>query len=93
MSTPAPSLRESVGLDSYVAAAMESLKALHVMVTSLATDVAALRRTILEEPGFALSYEEHLKAAVSSAKPLLAEAMKVYDQVIDGAESLGRIKN
>jgi hypothetical protein len=92
MSTPAPSLNENYGLASYVAAAMESVKALHLMITALTTDVAALRRTMLEEPGFAISYEEHLKVAVSSAKPLLQEAMKVYDKIIDGAESVGHIK-
>ena len=88
MSTLAPPLKahRQVCLDN--AAIVETLKALHVLVTSVMTDLAALRKTILEDPSFAVTYQAHLKAAVLTARPLLAEVLQSYDALGETSETL-----
>jgi hypothetical protein len=67
---------------------IETTKALHALVATVMAEQAALRRTILEHPAFAVSYENHLKTAADTARPLLAEALESYDVLLENADSL-----
>jgi len=82
MATPSPSLRENCGSGSQFAVAIEAIKALHVVLASVMSDLAALRRTVLDDPTFAGLYEKNLRAASRTARPLLAEAIAHYDEMI-----------
>jgi hypothetical protein len=84
MSASATSLNDT-GLGSYVASAVESIRALHIMVTSLATALTAMRRMLLEELGFAEEYQEQLRIAAEATRPLLEDAMITFEKVIDHA--------
>jgi len=69
--------------------AMRAIKALHVTIASVMVDLAALRRSALEDPEFAGLYAKHLKAAADVARPLLAEAMESYEGMISFQEEVG----
>lgn len=64
----------------------ESMKALHVMVVSVMADITAVRRTLLVNPEQVEEYEAQLKAANETAKPLLDEAMRMYDRKLESPE-------
>jgi hypothetical protein len=82
MATPSPSLRNTSVSNSQFASAIEAVKALHVVLASVMTDVAALRRTVLDDPGFAELYEKNLREASKTTRPLVAEAIAQYDEMI-----------
>lgn len=90
MATSAPSLPGKCVSCSHFAAAIEAVKAVHVVLTALMTDLAALRRSVLDDPEFAELYAKHLVAASNAVRPLLAEVLKRYDEIISsGQESNG----
>ena len=82
MATPSPSLRENSISCSQFVAAIEAVKALHVVLASVMTDLAALRRTVLDDPSFAILYEKNLREASKTTRPLVAEAIAHYDDMI-----------
>ena len=89
MSAPTPALREKFPAYTQFVAVMEAVKALHVMVASVMADLAALRRTVLEDPELAELYAEHLRDATDTTRPLLAEALECYQTMIPtGGEPL-----
>ena len=82
MATPSPSLREKSVSCSQYASAIEAVKAIHVVLASVMVDLAALRRTVLEDPEFAEQYARHLREASQTTRPLVAEAIEHYDEMI-----------
>jgi hypothetical protein len=88
MSTPAHLPKESVQENCTMLTLIETIKALHALVATVMADQAALRRTVLEDPSFALSYDVHLKAATETARPLLAEALESYDALMEEVSTL-----
>jgi hypothetical protein len=92
MATPSPSLRDKSVPVNPVASAIEAVKAIHVVLASVMTDLAALRRTVLEEPDFAEAYAKHLREAAKASKPLVAEAIAHYDEMI-GLEQENRFQH
>ena len=88
MSTQATTLKEYSRDRRDNTAMIEAVKALHVMVAAVMADVAALRRTVLEDPTFALAYDAHLKAATRTVRPLLTEALESYDALIENFGTL-----
>lgn len=66
------------------ASAIQAMKALHVMLVSVMTELAALRRTMLDTPELRELYEQNLREATSTARPILAEAMECYETMISG---------
>jgi len=86
MATPSPSLREMPVCCRQFASAIEAVKALHVVLASVMTDLAALRRTVLEDPESAQRYSRHLREASQTIRPLVAEAIEHYDEMISVAQ-------
>jgi len=82
MANPSPSSPEADSCCIRADAAIESVKALHVVVASLMVDLAALRRAVLEHRQFADAYAKHLADASRSARPIVAEALACYDQML-----------
>jgi hypothetical protein len=69
-------------LQEFIALTLGHVKSLHAALTGLMTDVAALRRTMLAEPEDKDLYQENLRVALETAKPLVDEAMQSYDDMI-----------
>ena len=56
---------------------------LEVVLLAVMTDLAALRRTVLDDPSFADLYEKkNLREASKTTRPLVAEAIAHYDAMI-----------
>jgi hypothetical protein len=74
--------RDGECLQEFLAVTSGHVKSLHAAPTGLMTDMAALRKTILDDPEDLAQYRAHLRAAVETAKPLVDEAMRSYDEMI-----------
>ncbi|HEY6945532.1 MAG TPA: hypothetical protein VI431_10375 [Candidatus Acidoferrum sp.] len=61
---------------------VKQVRALHATLSALMTDVAAIRRTLLQGPDDLADYKNNLRAAIETAKPIVDEAMQAYDEVI-----------
>ena len=93
MATPSPSLRENSVSCSPYASAIEAVKALHVVLASVMMDLAALRRTVLDDPSFAELYEKNLREASKTTRPLVNEAIAHYDAMIALEEQNSEFNN
>lgn len=69
-------LTESLGL------AFEHIRALHVTIAAVMTDVAALRRVVTKSSKASGRYRRELAIAMATAKPLVATALRVYEEEI-----------
>jgi hypothetical protein len=58
---------------------LSCVKALHVTLSAVMADVAAIRKTMFEGAGKIDTYRNHLKQTISTTKPLVDEAMLSYD--------------
>lgn len=85
MATPARPAEKQGSSRAMAIVVMESLKALHVMVVSVMADITAVRRTLLSDSALLREYETQLNSAHVTAKPLLDEAMKSYDERLASA--------
>jgi len=85
--------REVPNLQDFVALTVKQVKTLHATLTAIMADVAALRRTVLDEPEGMGLYRTNLRSAIATAKPLLDEAMQSYDQMIRQIENLRELWN
>ena len=93
MDNPEFNDREGECLQEFLAVTLGHVKTLHAALTGLMTDMAALRRTILEEPEDLAQYQANLRIAVETAKPLVDEAMRSYDEMIQVLSSPERWAN
>ena len=84
---------EAQSLQEFLVSTLGHVRSLHATLTALLTDVAALRRTMLGEPEDLERYETNLKLAMATAKPLVDEAMRSYDEMIQALSVTGRWKN
>jgi hypothetical protein len=85
--------RDDECLQEFLAMTLGHVKSLHAALTGLMTDMAALRKTILEEPEDLAQYQANLRVAVETAKPLVDEAMRSYDEMIQVLSSSERWAN
>ena len=92
MLNPSP-IQQQNSVSPQFVAAMEAIKALHVMVVSVMTDLSALRRTVLEDQEFQNAYKKHLTQASMTARPILAEAMEDYERMISGGGAATTFEN
>ena len=58
---------------------LSCVKSLHVTLSAVMADVAAIRKTMFEDPEKIEIYRNHLKQTIATAKPLVDEAMLSYD--------------
>jgi hypothetical protein len=71
--------------------AFEHIKALHLTVAALMTDVAALRHVVLRGPGKSKLYRRTLASGVVKARPLVAAAMLAFQEEIAELETAGDV--
>ena len=82
MLTPALQDDDSQNLREFLALTVKQVKALHATLSAVMTDVAAMRRTLLEAPEHLAGYNRNLLVAIETAKPLVDTAMQSYDDMI-----------
>jgi hypothetical protein len=69
-------------LHQLMQATILQVKTLHATLGALMADVAALRRTVLQEPEDVLAYKNNLNSTLETARPLVDEAMRSYEDMI-----------
>ena len=72
---------------------VQQVKTLHAAVGAMMADVAALRRTVLQEPKEMLDYRNNLVTTIETARPLVDEAMQSYDAMIRQIEESEGVSN
>jgi hypothetical protein len=82
MLNPALEVREAQNVHELLLSTVKQVRALHATLSALMTDVAAIRRTLLESRGDMVHYKDHLRSAIETAKPIVDEAMHSYDEMI-----------
>lgn len=80
-------------LQDYVLFTIKQVKSMHAILSALMADVAAVRRTLLQDPADIADYKSNLRAAMETARPLVNEAMHSYDDMIKQIEKLGELYN
>jgi septation ring formation regulator EzrA len=75
-------VQEVQNVHALLLSTVKQVRALHATLSALMTDVAAIRRTLLQGPGNFAHYENHLRSAIETAKPIVDEAMQSYDEMI-----------
>ncbi len=80
-------------LQDFLLFTVRHVKTLHATLSALMTDVAAIRRTLLEEPEDMDQYKSNLLSAIETARPLVDEAMHSYDQMIRQIRDLEEWRN
>jgi uncharacterized membrane-anchored protein YhcB (DUF1043 family) len=58
---------------------LSCVKSLHVTLSAVMADVAAIRKTMFEDSEKIDAYRNHLKQTIATTKPLVDEAMLSYD--------------
>jgi hypothetical protein len=61
---------------------LSCVKSLHVTLSAVMADVAAIRKTMFDNSDNVEIYRTHLKQAIQTAKPLVDEAMLSYDSLV-----------
>ena len=61
---------------------LSCVKSLHVTLCAVMADIAATRKTIVDNSDNIEIYRTHLKQAIETAKPLVDEAMLSYDSLM-----------
>jgi broad specificity phosphatase PhoE len=85
--------QEIPNLQEFLICTLQHVRTLHATLSAVMTDVAAIRRTLLEEPEDVLHYKSNLLAAIKTAKPLVDEALQSYDEMIRQIQDLKEWQN
>lgn len=78
-------------------AAMEaflgSVESLHATLAAVMADAAATRNTVFDDPAGIAVYGRNLKLALSTAKPMVDEALRSHDEMLEDFVSSQGWKN
>lgn len=74
--------QEIPNLQEFLISTLQHVRTLHATLGAVMTDVAAIRRTLLEAPEDVLQYKSNLLEAIETARPLVDEALQSYDEMI-----------
>ncbi len=86
MLSSALQVRDVQNVQELLLSTVKQVRALHATLSALMADVAALRRTLLRDPGDLAHYKSNLRSAIETAKPIVDEAMQCYDDMIQQIE-------
>lgn len=93
MLDPALEIGDVQTLHHLLVTTVQQVKTLHAAVGAMMADVAALRRTVLQEPKEMLDYRNNLVTTIETARPLVDEAMQSYDAMIRQIEESEGVSN
>jgi hypothetical protein len=85
--------QERMELLAYLEALLGCVKSLHVSVGAVMADVAAIRNTVFEDPEEISLYRANLRSAVETARPVVDEAMRSYDDLMQEIVDSQQYKN
>lgn len=86
-------VREVQNLHQILLLAVRQMKTLHATLGALMADVAAIRRTVLQDSDNVAHYRNNLTATMETARPLLDEAMQSYEDMIRQIEESEELRN
>jgi hypothetical protein len=75
--------QEKMDLFAYLEAILGCVKSLHAGLGAVMADMAAIRATVFVEPEELANYRAKLKLAVTTAKPMVDEALRSYDDLLE----------
>jgi hypothetical protein len=84
---------ERMELLAYLEALLGCVKSLHASVGEVMADVAAMRSAVLENAEDLGLYQTNLKQETTSARPMVQEAFRSYDDLIAEFAGSQRYKN
>jgi hypothetical protein len=84
---------ETTEILAYLEALLGCVKSLHASVGAVMADVSAMRNTMLADPDEVAVYRTNLKLAVATAKPMVEEAMRSYDDLMEEIVGSQQYKN
>jgi hypothetical protein len=82
MLNPATEVGEFRDLHQLLLVTVRQVRTLHATLSALMADVAAVRRTVLQDEEDILNYKNNLLSTLETARPLVDEAMQCYDEMI-----------
>jgi len=85
--------REKLDLLAYLEAILGTVKSLHATLGPLMADVAAIRNSVFDNDEELAFYRNSLKNAAATARPMVDEALRSYDDLIDEIVSSQRWEN
>ncbi|HTZ32077.1 MAG TPA: hypothetical protein VMH31_06450 [Methylomirabilota bacterium] len=85
--------QEKMDLLAYLEAILGCVKSLHAGLGAVMADVAAIRATVFDDPEELEAYRANLKLAVNTARPMVDEALRSYDDLLDEITSSHRWQN
>jgi len=86
-------VREVQNLHQILLLAVRQMKTLHATLGALMADVAAIRRTVLQDSDDVAHYKNNLTATMETARPLVDEAMQSYEDMIRQIEESEELRN
>jgi len=86
-------VREVQNLHQILLLAVQQIKTLHATLGALMADVAAIRRTVLQDADDAAHYKNNLISTMETARPLVDEAMESYEDMIRQIEESEELRN
>ena len=75
--------QERMELLAYLEAILGCVKSLHAGLGAVMADVAAIRNTVFDASGELEMYKSNLKLAVTTAKPMVDQALRSYDDLLE----------
>ena len=75
--------QEKMDLLAYLEAILGCVKSLHAGLGAVMADIAAIRTTVFDDPGDLETYRSNLKLAVATAKPMVDQALRSYDDLLE----------
>lgn len=85
--------QEKMDLLANLEAILGCVKSLHTGLGAVMADIAAIRMTVFDDPDELASYRKEIKLAVSTAKPMVDEALRSYDDLLEEISSTQRLPN
>ena len=85
--------QEKMDLLAYLDALLGRVNSLHASVGAVKADLAAIRNTVFDDPEEIALCRAHLRMAVSTAKPMVDEAMHSYDDLLQEIEDSQQFPN
>jgi hypothetical protein len=93
MLNPALEVREFQDLHQLLLLTVRQVRTLHATLSALMADVAAVRRTVLQDEEDVLEYKNNLLSTLETARPLVDEAMQCYDEMIEQIGDSEKFRN
>ncbi len=74
---------EKTELLAHLEAILGTVKSLHTSLGAVLADVAAIRSAVFDDAEELALYKNSLKAAVATAKPMVDDALRSYDDLME----------